>query len=253
MESTVRYKKVINNKSRYITTYKNNSIGRKLRKKHNTDLNTLNNTYENIKCSASYAYQKEISTKDMILQHKNSIHFLKFDIKSFFESIDLNILNCILNDLFIKKFDRMVIKECKILNKMTSLAIGLKPSAVLANIYLNSFDHILFETCNNLNLTYSRYSDDIVISSKISFDVSSILNLAIAELDKLNLKLKESKTQIINFNNHTDHIKILGSNIIFGQNGNYITISRKYKNKTKSLPKNNTKKGRQNYINYHQH
>ncbi len=257
--STVRYPIKQTNKIRFITTYKNNRLGMDLRVKHKYFINYLEDFHKkDIYNEYSYAYLKGKSTKMVAKKHLNNKYFLYLDIKSFFESINVEILKgkcdfLISNNLKEKDlYD--VIDSCRIPNTNKGIAIGLIPSAILSNIYMNGFDQIIADYLNTLNnnITYTRYSDDILISSNTKFDKDKIINIIKVELKKLKLILHKDKVMYKELIKPTDHIKVLGLNIIKGKDNNYITVSRKYKKKMKHTKNKISKNGMKNYILYNE-
>lgn len=247
-EQTITYIKEINGKKRKITTYKNNAKGRQLRRLHKIETENINNLYEQKKSQVVYSYRKGKNTQQMVRKHLNSKYYLKIDIHHFFESIN--------REKLIKKLHEMnyyndeLVASCSIKGINEGIAIGLKPSATLANIYLLSFDQKLEKITNKLNLIYSRYSDDILISSEEQFSKEELLNIIEETLAIENLKLNKKKTQYKILDKPTDHFKILGLNIVKGQNNNYITVSRNYKNKVSREKNPNIKKGKERYIKF---
>jgi hypothetical protein len=95
--------------------------------------------------------------------------------------------------------------------KLIGIPQGLPISALLANIYMLSFDEAIIKHLPNC--FYRRYSDDIIIvCEKIEKD---IVNIVIQkEINKLELKISEEKTEITNFkiqNKRLESFKVEGS------------------------------------------
>ncbi|MFV0288779.1 MAG: reverse transcriptase domain-containing protein [Mycoplasmatales bacterium] len=259
LDATVRYLTVTNNKKRYITTYKNNNQGHELRIQHKYFVNYLTETsFDKFNSDFAYAYLKEKSPKKLVEKHLQHNYFLCLDIKSFFESIDLNILKQKANFLVTKNFPQAkldnLIESCQVPKKDNGLAIGLIPSALFSNIYLQDFDKQLnnFLLKINTNFVYTRYSDDLFISLNTSFDDLVIKKEVIKLLAELGLVIHSDKTRYKEFKTKGDHLKILGLNIVKGEFSNHVSVSRKYKKKFKQERKTNVKKGMNNYITYNQ-
>ncbi len=186
----------------------------------------------------------------LINKHLNnkSIYYLKMDIKKFFENINHEIL---MDE--IKKIKNLEIKEIELIEKFiydsrkminqkksrTGIMQGIFLSPALSNIYLREFDlfmqgknAVFFEKNNDLNgeivsftneikpfikdIVYTRYSDDIIISTnshniynsfaKIEYLIFRFLLL----IFKLNLNLeKTDKISLL----EKRYVKILGINI----------------------------------------
>ncbi|WOO89105.1 reverse transcriptase domain-containing protein [Mollicutes bacterium LVI A0078] len=219
---------VTGNKKRLITTYRSNSNGEHLRSKHITALHELEQHYK-IDTEYSFAYLKEQSIKKLVNKHIYNSYFYQFDLSNFFGSIDHQILLSKLKSTDLE-FNKQLIAECAN-NKQVGLALGLIPSPYLSNIYLTEFDSQLVLRLKKIDdsIVYTRYSDDLTISSKVELDIQAITYIISALLTAVNLELNSSKTKSTQLLNKGQHIKILGLNIVYGQDINYITVGRKFK------------------------
>ena len=104
------------------------------------------------------------TVKQKVLLHKDHRHIFKIDIKNFFNSINYSkVKQCF---ILFGCGDR----ESDILTKLTTykycIPQGVPTSAILASICLINFDRRMDRLCKKLNMTYTRYIDDMVISSK---------------------------------------------------------------------------------------
>ncbi|MEZ8880279.1 reverse transcriptase family protein [Vibrio lentus] len=168
--------------------------------------------------NSAIAYVKNKSYLDMFEPHKNSYHFLRIDIKSFFHSIDRDLLketlsSHISDDIFYKngKVQQTLIDAVlniltlnlgedfkdKDLNSKEVLPIGFHSSPVVSNIVFRKFDFLIQKLCSKNNIIYTRYADDMFFSSNADStflhsdhfinEVSYILSLG-------NFKLNHTKT-----------------------------------------------------------
>ena len=115
----------------------------------------------------SYAYQNGKSIVSCVEQHLNSNYFLKFDIRNYFNSIDLNLLTSDLIkeldiDIIFKKHIETIINACTYNKK---LPLGFTISPLLTEIYMKTFDNNVVSFLRNSEMVYTRYADDIMISS----------------------------------------------------------------------------------------
>ena len=81
------------------------------------------------------------------------------------------------------------------------------------------------------DLVYTRYADDIMISSKTNINQelhSKIQKIIEVELNKVSLSLNTQKSTFINFDNQHKFIRYVGINIIQGENGNYLSVGKNY-------------------------
>lgn len=246
-EDVVTFYVNTNSKRRKITTYANNSSGQNLKKKHIEFINKYANVVD-FKYSFSYIQNK--NTKKLMQKHINSKYFLKVDIKNFFNSINHQLLvTKIITELKIdsdKAYE--IIAESSIDN---GLEIGLITSPLLSNIYMNDFDSKLSKLLSK-NTIYTRYSDDILISSNQQINYHQLLKTIELELEKLELKINEDKVFYKELVNKADYIKFLGLNIIKGKYSNYLTVSRKFKKEAVNTKEWTSKNARLNYIKYNE-
>lgn len=217
-----------NGRQRIITTYTTDEYGDKMRREHQKILNSLQQNYQ-INYDLVYAYLPKQSISKLVTKHMQDTHFYTFDIKDFFGSIDHKILGQLLVNCENTQVEE-IINSCKV-GASCGIGLGLIPSPYLSNIYLSNFDENIFSYLQSLNgnINYSRYSDDILISSKEHLPYDQLLNRITEQLALVSLHLNTKKSRQISLLNHKDYIKFLGVNIIRGKTCNYMTISRKYK------------------------
>ena len=94
------------------------------------------------------------------------------------------------------------------------------------------FDNALYNYCKSHSLTYTRYSDDIIISTtdkELLFKLKYIVQNMLHQYASTNLFLNEGKTRITHIGNK---VKILG--LVITQNGR-VTMDKKYKRTIESL------------------
>lgn len=136
---------------------------------------------------------------------KENIHYIKLDIKNFYDKINRTIL---INILKSKNVDNTVIELIKkaistptvpVSTKKTNynsfitnkgIPQGLAISNILAQIYLHEFD----KDIKKRNFFYQRYVDDIIILNQ--GEITKYRNNNIEKsLNKLDLELNEEKTE----------------------------------------------------------
>ena len=175
-------------------------------------LNYLNSLYNSTFSNKSYAYRPNKSTLKAINRvsdfiKRGNIYILKSDIKDFFETIDHDILICILKErikdkhlidlilmyLKIGAFD----KNLKYVSHNLGVYQGNIISSILSNIYLDKMDKFL----QRHNFDFVRFADDFVVFSKTKFKIESALRNLKRFLKLYKLSLKEEKTYITHINN----------------------------------------------------
>lgn len=135
------------------------------------------NVFNKIQVSqAACAYKKGDSIKKHAELHSKSRFIFHTDIKDFFPSIHSRHLMNIL-DKNKKIFDDLEIdlekskgSIKKICFRKDALCIGAVSSPIISNIIMKSFDDELLRYCNENGYIYSRYADDIYISSNRYID-----------------------------------------------------------------------------------
>lgn len=216
-------------KTRVIITYKKDQDGIDLRNYHEEILKKL--TKENTS-KLSFAYKKGICTKDAVLPHNESNLFIKMDIKSFFESITYDAFLNETKDYFVPFKG---IEKCFYDNH---LSLGFVTSPKISDIYMYGFDLKIEEYLkHNPTIKFSRYCDDILISTKSdNFGTLHTFKSFIEDsLNDMNLTINKQKVKEFDFEKQTS-MSFLGLNLVPQDNGNsIITISKPFIVKTLSL------------------
>jgi len=157
--------------------------------------------------SAAAAYVTGLGIRDNAEMHCKSNFIAKFDFKNFFPSITEQNLDTHLSENLpnLSRRDIQLIKRicCRKINKnaIGHLSIGAPSSPILSNSILYMFDVVLSQEAKSLNLTYTRYADDITISSLNFLDnkiISPMIIYAIKAVDdRVKLELNHQKTIFI--------------------------------------------------------
>lgn len=228
------YEKVTINKGkkkREIIKYREGQGGEAARKLHEYIADTFSKKY--IHNVASFAYHKNMGIKECVAKHVSSNSFVKFDIRKFFNSITIKVAEKAL----IREFNiteknselvKIVLSTCFFENVMP---LGLVMSPIISDIVMKQFDEKLVYYARENNLIYTRYADDIMLSSSkyITNEMyNNIESNVKSELKKLGLKLNEDKTQVVSFDNNHSFIKYIGVAIIKGTKVNYLSVGKDY-------------------------
>lgn len=105
-----------------------------------------------------YGFRKGFSVSDAVQQHMNKDWILKVDIKNFFPSITIDKLT------FLSE------REREIATLEGRLVQGSPSSPVISNIVFRRIDNILGKYFSSLDISYTRYADDILISGIGDYD-----------------------------------------------------------------------------------
>ena len=224
----------ISGKNRKIIKYKDNHKGRHLRRLHEKITLLLQICFPPSKYA--FAYKKNSSTKKCVEQHISSQSFIKLDIHSFFNSISLHKISSLLKSRFEIEMEpnhRKVLPSTGEIEKILKccfyhkkLPLGFVSSPILSDIFMNQTDIIIGERFDGL--IYTRYADDILVSSREKCeDLSKCLNIIDDEINKLGLTINNKKKASVHFKNDGDSIHYLGINIVKRRNENELTISKR--------------------------
>ena len=189
IEKNYKIYKIKKRNGKYRTIYEPNSILKKIQKQ--ILVNILNN-----KSISKYAkaYHKGIQLKDNAIPHINKEMILKLDIKDFFENISfLDIYNsCFPIEYFPKSVGMILTYLCTYDNHLTQ---GSPTSAYISNLVMKEFDEELGNWCDLMNISYTRYSDDMTFSGK--FNPNELIAKVRKMLYKLGLELNNDKIHIV--------------------------------------------------------
>lgn len=226
----------INGKKRNIATYKNNRNGIQLRKYHILCTDFLKRIYcppENV-----FGYIPNRNPLLCLDVHKKSAFFLKLDFHHFFPSIKkCKCVSQVTSDFFElfrlpyldPENDYSLVPEIKrkVINNLLgpcffrgSLPIGFCSSPILSNMFLYSFDCSLLVLAKKYGFIYTRYADDILISSEKEDGIQN----GEKEINKLlssypSLTLNSKKTFHAKLLKTGDSIKFLGLVLTLDKSG----------------------------------
>ncbi len=228
------YEKIVIKKGkrkRELIKYRETNEGEKARKIHEVIMKALLAQYT--PDSHSYAYQKGKSIRSCVEEHLLGRGFAKYDIKKFFNSITIsNAVDAVIREMGIdiryKLFVSLILKGCF---WGEELPLGLVSSPIISDICMKAFDEKVSKQLEHLGLKYTRYADDILVSSleNISEELyASIDSIVKDNLEREGLILNEEKKQYINFDESHSFIRYLGINIVKGENANYLSVGRRY-------------------------
>lgn len=151
---------------------------------------------------AATAYVNGLSIVDHAKPHAKNRYLLKLDFQNFFPSLkSIALSHCIekLNRYSTDEIDILVRLLCR-LNKNSDcleLSIGAPSSPFISNWVMKEFDEQIQGFCNRNQIIYTRYADDLALSSsepKILDVAKEFITETLAKLGYLGLKLNEEKT-----------------------------------------------------------
>lgn len=189
IEKNYHIYKIKKKNGKYRTIYEPNSLLKHIQEKILT--NILNN-----KSISKYAkaYHKGISLKDNVIPHVHKDLLLKLDIKDFFENISFRDIyhSCFPIEYFPKSVGMLLTYLCTYDEHLTQ---GSPTSAYISNLVMKEFDEELGYWCEQNNISYTRYSDDMTFSG--NFNPRDIILRVRKMLAKLGLELNKDKIHVV--------------------------------------------------------
>ena len=156
--------------------------------------------------TAAFAYVKRRNTLDAIKRHQanGSKWFAKTDFSDFFGSTTPSFVLGMMQIIF--PFSEVMKRSAgrQALSKALDLCFlngglpqGTPISPMLTNLMMIPIDHALFGELRKQGFVYTRYADDIQISSRYEFNPADMVNLIDRTLERFDapFKIKPSKTR----------------------------------------------------------
>ncbi len=181
--------KISKRKGGYRTIYEPNLTLKTIQK--NILLNCLN---ERITSIYATAYKKGYHLVDNVKSHLKKKIILKLDIENFFPSISFL-------DVYKKAFPPYIYPPAvaALLTNLVTynnfLPQGAPTSSSISNLVLRSFDLKIGKFCEEKNIAYTRYCDDMTFSG--DFEVKDLITLVKKELLGCGFSLNKKKIKVI--------------------------------------------------------
>lgn len=159
----------------------------------------LTNILNDMKISKyAKAYHKGIGLKDNAIEHTNKEMILKLDLENFFDNISfIDVYNtCFPIEYFPKSIGMLLTYLVTYEDHLTQ---GSPTSSYISNLVMRDFDEELGNYCHNIDVSYTRYSDDMTFSG--NFNPTDIIKKVNQLLKKTNLSLNKDKIHVISKNN----------------------------------------------------
>jgi retron-type reverse transcriptase len=195
------------------------------------------------KSAMAYRKGKEFGIKNNAISHKEKEYIMKIDFKDFFPSIKRENIFFMFNNFgYSRELSNIFANICTYKGELPQ---GAVTSPYISNILLKTFDKKINKYCINNDVIYSRYADDIVISSNRKSPLYKarefLINLVESyEGGHINLTINEEKS----FNIYGKNTKKVITGLLV--NNEDIRVTRKYKRKIRSKIFNELKKKNNN-------
>ncbi|OGT79953.1 MAG: hypothetical protein A3I13_02600 [Gammaproteobacteria bacterium RIFCSPLOWO2_02_FULL_47_50] len=187
-------------------------------KKYHRFLNSFIFDYAKINTSVVHSYRKEKTAYTAVSVHANSKYFFQSDINDFFNSITAtdikNVLNSNLDDSPISDIVNYKDQLINIVTVNNILPIGFSTSPNISNTCLYNFDNSLETYCNERDINFTRYADDIILSSNTKesmVGIEEIVSKILNEFFNDRFVLNQHKTKRLRKGNK---VKLLGMVIL---------------------------------------
>ena len=144
--------------------------------------------------SYAMAYRPGTSIKTNATPHVNKPVVLKMDIRHFFDHLIFPLIKeKAFPDIRYSEQNRILLTS--LCTYKDALPQGAPTSPAISNIIMQEFDDIVGAWCEERNIAYTRYCDDMTFSG--DFDSKPVISLVRKELQKMGLYLNEKKTTIV--------------------------------------------------------
>lgn len=184
--------------------------------------------------NAAHGFTKKRNCKTSLQVHqaKGSRWFLKLDIKDFFPSTTCGQILTTMKQVypfcnFPQDVQEMIAMVC---TRNGETPQGAPTSPMITNMVMVEYDYKISKYCKEHKLVYTRYADDILISSRVSFDWEQVQEDIMKILNTY--KIKAEKTRYGSFNGRNWNLGLMYNN------KGEITVGHKKKQLVKNMVHN---------------
>lgn len=150
---------------------------------------------------SAFAYRRGIGIADNARLHVRNNYILKIDFADFFPALKHHDVRAVLDAHLVKQIPGLTESDIdmivRIVCKDGALTIGAPSSPLLSNAILYDFDCFVVDSCKKGQITYSRYADDLFMSTNQSNQLKEVLQAIRTDLRKRawpRLTINEGKT-----------------------------------------------------------
>jgi len=165
-----------------------------------------------------FSYRKGTNVHDAVSRHANNRYFFQSDFSDFFHSLTSAFIRTTIVDSLdrspLSDVDHYIDRIVDLVTVEGTMPIGFSTSPLISNACLFHFDNALLAYCLERGLTYTRYSDDLIVSSDSKESLQNIhlqIESIAAECFGDELKINESKSK---YSSRGNKIKLLGMVIL---------------------------------------
>ena len=126
-----------------------------------------------------HGFVKNKSVLSNAKQHLKKKYILNLDLKNFYGSINFGRVRGLFMSKPFNMGDRAATIIAQICCDNDSLPQGACTSPIISNFIMSRLDKELIQFAKNTHTTYTRYADDMLISSITKFDSNEVVNLTL--------------------------------------------------------------------------
>ena len=187
-------------------------------KKYLRFLNNFVFEFADINTDVVFSYRKGKNAFFAVEKHAQNQYFFQTDIKNLFNHItSLDVKKILENNLNNTPISDIIDYQSQLLKLITvnnNLPVGFSTSPAISNTCLYNFDLALEEYCLKNEIIYTRYSDDLILSSNNKAALNDVHNIISEQLqllfsDKIQINPKKTK-----YTHKGNKIKLLGMVIL---------------------------------------
>jgi RNA-directed DNA polymerase len=139
------------------------------------------------------AYKPKTRLMENLKFHRNQPKVFTLDLENFFPSIKTELVEKVFLELGYSKMAANLLAKLCTLND--GLPQGAPTSPYLSNLIFREADSVISDFCLERKIRYTRYADDLSFSG--DFDENELLDKVTETVEKLNLRINESKTKLM--------------------------------------------------------
>ena len=150
---------------------------------------------------AAHAYRKGVGIAQNALVHVHNNYLLKIDFENFFPSVTSKDIRVLVVKHLCQKAPNIEEEDILVILKTVCrrgvLTIGAPSSPILSNAVLYDFDCMVSNSCDEEGINYSRYADDLFLSTDRPNVLAGLLEYIRGDLQQRispRLKINDTKT-----------------------------------------------------------
>lgn len=165
-----------------------------------------------MKYAINRVFPLKMSTEKCANLHSNKKWVLKMDIKDFYNSVPYEAIMWVMKEVSEYVYKAEVNTYLRYTTLDLKLPTGAPTSAHIANACFRPLDKRIKTYCNNFDIDYSRYMDDMTFSSNEKFYLNMIEKYVRNILNGTGFEINEKKTKYISDNKQQNILGLVVNN-----------------------------------------